>query len=96
MEPVMIAKLTVGALLAGLAFPAYADTNHTTIMGCYASVHSQCYGNGSNNCSDDDYQWGLDNCDGAYGNTNASGHRPGRLVAPGNTDVGTFVSPRRR
>ena len=76
-------KIATAAVLAGLAFPAYADTDHSTIMGCYASVHSQCYGDGAPGCSDETYQGGLDECDSSYGNT--AEIRPalsGALVAP--------------
>ena len=43
------------------------NTGHTNQITCYASVHSECYGNGENNCSDEVYQGGLDECDSAYG-----------------------------
>ena len=83
----MIAKfLTAAAVLAGLATPAFADLDHSTIMGCYASVHAQCYGDNSPGCSDESYQGGLDECDSSYGNT--AEVRPGR--------TGSFATPTSR
>ena len=38
-------------------------TVHNSLPACYASINHQCYGNGQNNCSEDDYNWGLDQCD---------------------------------
>jgi len=52
---------------------ASADmTEHNSHISCYASVHHQCYGNGANNCSDEDYDWGLDQCDSYYSESNTS------------------------
>ena len=58
----------VAGTLGVLMMPAvsFAAVDHNSAMSCYAYVHSQCYGNGKNNCSDDDYNWGLDQCDQYY------------------------------
>lgn len=53
-------------LMLSAAHPAMAETAHSDAISCYAYVHSQCYGNGENNCSQADYEWGLDQCDGYY------------------------------
>jgi hypothetical protein len=45
---------------------AAADTEHTTKVACYASVQTQCYGNGESNCTDGEYQEGLGWCDQYY------------------------------
>lgn len=58
-----------GAALAfaGLAVSgAVADTSHTTKVACYASVQTQCYGNGETNCTEEEYQEGLGWCDQYY------------------------------
>lgn len=60
-------KLIGGAVLAAsLGAPASANDDHWDKFSCYAYVHDQCYANGENNCSSDDYNWGLDQCDGYY------------------------------
>jgi len=92
----MIAKfVTAAAVLAGLASPAFADLEHSTIMGCYASVHAQCYGDNSPGCSDETYQGGLDECDGSYGDTaEARPGLPGSFAAPtSRTGVRFIVTP---
>jgi predicted TIM-barrel enzyme len=65
------------AVLSGFAMPLAVaeDTNgteHNTHIGCYASVTNQC--NGAGGCSEEDYNWGLDQCDSMYGQ--ASIQRP--------------------
>ena len=60
-------KFISGAVLAtSIAAPAAAELDHSNLITCYAYVHGQCYGNGQNNCSTEDYNWGLDQCDGYY------------------------------
>ena len=65
-----IARILGGAAIVSL-FAVHGalanNTGHTNQITCYASVHSECYGNGENNCSDEVYQGGLDECDAAYG-----------------------------
>ena len=56
----------MGVLITSVSLPANAGTDHDTAISCYAYVHGQCYGNGENNCSTEDYNWGLDQCDGYY------------------------------
>ena len=66
--------VAAAAVCAGFSFPALADTtdDHWDQFSCYAYVHDQCYANGENNCSEDDYNWGLDECDGYYESTGAT------------------------
>lgn len=60
-------KLIGGVVLAtSIGAPAVAGLDHSNLITCYAYVHGQCYGNGQNNCSTEDYNWGLDQCDGYY------------------------------
>jgi len=57
----------VAFAFAGLtASGAVADTEHTTQVACYASVQTQCYGNGETNCTEEEYQEGLGWCDQYY------------------------------
>ena len=59
----------IGGAIALSSFamsPATADTAHTTKVACYASVQTQCYGNGQNNCTSGEYQEGLGWCDQYY------------------------------
>lgn len=54
------------------------DTNgaeHNTHTGCYASVADQC--NGAVGCSEEDYSWGLDQCERTHGRA-----QPAALTAP--------------
>lgn len=68
----MITKSILAAVAGAVALAASATTvaasgqAHSTHIACYAYVHGQCYGNGENNCSQDDYEWGLDQCDQTY------------------------------
>jgi hypothetical protein len=67
-----IAKLVgaAGTLAVAMgSLPAHAE--HSTIIACYAYVHVQCYGNGENNCDSETYNWGLDQCDQYYSDTQA-------------------------
>ncbi len=68
MTTLKLIKIIGGAVaLSSFAISnAAADTNHTTKIGCYASVQTQCYGNGEVNCDDDEYQEGLGWCDEYY------------------------------
>lgn len=34
---------------------------------CYLSIHDQCYGGGETNCTEEDYNGALDECDQMYG-----------------------------
>ena len=34
---------------------------------CYLSIHNQCYGGGENNCTEEDYNEALDECDTMFG-----------------------------
>lgn len=57
------------AVLSGFAAPlALADshdpTSHGTQIECYASITNQC--NSTGGCSEEDYNWGLDQCDAIY------------------------------
>jgi len=67
----LVKILGAAAVLSGLAMSnAAADnTGHDTHIACYASVHTECYGNGQNNCSEEVYNAGLDECDDGFGNT---------------------------
>ena len=49
--------MTLGgiSLSAAMAASASANSDHWDKFSCYAYVHDQCYANGANNCSDDDY-----------------------------------------
>ncbi|MFZ2100619.1 MAG: hypothetical protein WAU86_08650 [Oricola sp.] len=53
-------------MTVGMGVSARAAVDHWDRFSCYAYVHDQCYGNGQNNCSSEDYNWGLDQCDGYY------------------------------
>ena len=69
-------------LMLGFTLPVAAETAHSDAISCYAYVHSQCYGNGENNCSQEDYEWGLDQCDGYYPTKGLERpERPGGLKA---------------
>ena len=78
------------ALCSFLAFPllvshAAAAGDHNTLISCYAYVHGQCYGNGANNCSKADYNWGLSQCDGYYKTKSTSKPRlPSNLASRSN------------
>lgn len=57
------------AVVTGLAISSgllAAGIDHSDRPSCYLSVHSQCYVDSDSPCSDDDYQWGLDQCDTSY------------------------------
>lgn len=54
------------ALSAAMGASASANSDHWDKFSCYAYVHDQCYANGENNCSSEDYNWGLGECDGYY------------------------------
>lgn len=56
----------IGGTMALASLSAVANASHNTQISCYAYVHAQCYGNGENNCSQDDYEWGLGQCDDNY------------------------------
>jgi hypothetical protein len=74
MNRLNLVKILGGAIaLSGLAMSnAAADnTGHDTQIACYASVHTECYGNGQNNCSEEVYNEGLDECDAGFGNNAA-------------------------
>lgn len=63
----MLATVIGGSFcLAGFTLPALAVDDHWDQVSCYFYVWGQCYGNGEENCSSDDYNWGLDQCDGYY------------------------------
>ena len=66
----MTSKSILAAVAAAVALTAASTTtaaaSHNTQISCYAYVHGQCYGNGENNCSQEDYEWGLDQCDDYY------------------------------
>lgn len=72
--PSLMNILGAAAILSGFAISnAAADnTGHDTQIACYASVHTECYGNGQNNCTEEVYNEGLDECDAGYGNTDAA------------------------
>lgn len=57
------------AATAALTFAAQANSDHWDKFSCYAYVHAQCYNNGAENCSDEGYAWGLNECDGYYPST---------------------------
>lgn len=62
-----IRNIAAAAAFTGFAMSgAAADTEHTTQIACYASVQTQCYGNGETNCTEDEYQEGLGWCDQYY------------------------------
>jgi hypothetical protein len=54
------------AALPLLTSSVFAANDHWDKFSCYAWVHDQCYANNQNNCSGEDYNWGLDQCDGYY------------------------------
>jgi len=57
------------AVLSSFMMPlavAGGASEHATKAACYASIHSQCYGNGENNCTEEEYNMGLDWCDEYY------------------------------
>ena len=62
-----IIKSVAAFVIVGLASPALADiTEHDTLPACYASISLQCDQGGG--CSEEDYNWGFDQCDEIYGN----------------------------
>lgn len=75
MKTLSLIKLIGGAItLSSLAMAqAHADTVHTTKVACYASVQTQCYGNGQNNCTSGEYQEGLGWCDQYYPSASSQG-----------------------
>lgn len=77
----LVKILGAAAVLSGLAMSnAAADnTGHDTHIACYASVHTECYGNGQNNCSEEVYNEGLDECDAGFGNNAAPQGAPTAL-----------------
>ncbi len=82
MNRLNLVKILGGAIaLSGLAMSnAAADnTGHDTQIACYASVHTECYGNGQNNCSEEVYNEGLDECDAGFGNNAAPQGAPAAL-----------------
>lgn len=58
--------MALGGLIAATTMVSLAQADHNTRVSCYAYVHDQCYGGGANNCSGEDYNWGLDQCDIIY------------------------------
>ena len=60
-------KPLAALVIVGVVSPALADiTEHDTLPACYASITLQCNQNGG--CSEEDYNWGLDQCDEIYDN----------------------------
>lgn len=59
--------LRAGVITVLFVLPTYAEAPaHWDKPSCYIHVHSQCYGNGQNNCDAEGYKWGLKECDGHY------------------------------
>jgi hypothetical protein len=86
MNRLAFSKVLGGVIVvSGLAMSgALADnTGHDTQMACYASVHTECYGDGKNNCTQEVYNSGLDECDAGYGDSAAVQPPPsGTLKTP--------------
>jgi hypothetical protein len=61
-------RLVTATLLLSAAFTvaAQASSAHTDKFSCYAYVHDSCFGEGSANCSQESYEWGLNECDVEY------------------------------
>ena len=76
----LVTLVTAAAAFTGASFPAFANNDHNDLFSCYAYVHERCFKNGEDVCGDDNYQWGLDQCDGHYPSVSP---RPGGLVTPG-------------
>ena len=57
---------TISGFVLALGFAGVAKADHNSRFSCYAYVHDQCYGENSANCSQDEYEWGLNECDGYY------------------------------
>ncbi len=53
----LAAMLSVGATTYAAAFFEPWD-----LPSCYLSIHDTCYGNGEENCTEEDYNMGLDWC----------------------------------
>lgn len=78
------------ALAAGLTVSSgllAAGIEHSDRPSCYLSVHSQCYVDTDTPCSDDDYQWGLDQCDSSY---------PAQIAVPPVKPLGLKASSKQR
>ena len=61
-----------------------AASAHWDRPSCYIEVHSGCYVNQTQPCSDQDYKDFLRNCDETYPSLGGNrGKRPKNLVAPG-------------
>ncbi|QBK30979.1 hypothetical protein [Roseitalea porphyridii] len=82
--------IVLGGMIGALGAASVAQAEHNSKISCYAYVHDQCFGGGASNCSDDDYDWGLDQCDGYYPST-----EPARQ-AIGNIKASTTDNPRIR
>jgi len=70
----IIKTVSVAAVLAGMAMSTAVANNsgHINLAGCYAAIQVECYGNGENNCSNSEYNQGLDWCDQSYPTQSAS------------------------
>ena len=53
-------------IFTGLTFAAQANSDHWDKFSCYAYVHDQCYGEGSEGCDPEGHEWGLNECDKYY------------------------------
>lgn len=60
---------TTVIIFTGLTFAAQAAEPHWDRFSCYAYVHDSCFGEGSEGCDPESYEWGLDECDTEYPNT---------------------------
>ena len=79
----MTNRKTIATAVIGitLVLSGAAQAAHWDRPSCYIDVHSGCFVNTNQPCTDQEYQDFLDNCDATYP---ASTRQPsGSLVAPG-------------
>ena len=70
----LVKTLSAAAVLSGFAMSAAVADNsgHSNIVTCFAAVQTECYGNGEENCTSEEYNQGLDWCEESYPSQNAS------------------------
>lgn len=70
----IVKTMSAAAVLTGLAMSSAVANNsgHSNLPTCYAAIQVECFGNGETNCSNSEYNQGLDWCDQSYPSQSAS------------------------
>ncbi|MEN0000350.1 MAG: hypothetical protein AAF940_05645 [Pseudomonadota bacterium] len=59
----------MGGFALALGFAGVANASHNSRFTCYVHVHETCFNSSKPNCSQEEYEWGLDECDNTYPNS---------------------------